>query len=665
MKYWAYIDNEILGPYEKEKLIQLPGFTPSILVCPQTPVGEKTEEWKEASNFPEIVALINIPSGQSLKESGEIKTAQPLPVHQPEANAGQSQPLPESLAASAETPAETSAAQHPKKISPLTSKPLTPVNLVGDDKPTQLEPPKTSEIHDSQIKKIAGTSFDPLTLSQIGRRFAEVKDEKPVSLPEDFSLSKPFLQKAPPREQAPSPESSPTDEPAPQISEEPHHAGTPEQGTTPEAAPQQIEQVYQPPKPEAQSFAPEQPPLTEQMPQSVPVEKKQEYVHTSPVPVGIDPMTLSQVNQKLQEVINSGILKQDFPEHIRFIVQKIGYIEESISIMQKSQFQKEIFDKISCLENSINEIKTKIAEKPVSATPQSFAATPPPTTFVTPVSVQPAPPKKEEVPQPASPEKKEEIHDEGIKAKTSSTGTVFKKLLNFVLTLVLILGILGVAAFILKQMDIFDVTNVIEIPFISKTQKTETPQETEPKLQAEFSQEAVNMVKEYLLKPGGDKLETIINKEANKLQTDINFGEWKTVKISDDIYNATISMPYNNGQSKLIYNFEVDFKNKVIKHLDEETKKLFELDKISQQPPQQRVTRQEQVQKPALEQPGKRRTNRTPRKQVQPSPQKQVQKKSEQKPTEEDEEYEYEYVEEDAAEGTEEEYMVPGIPKKR
>ena len=43
MKYWAYVNNEILGPFEKEKLLELPSFTPSLLICPQTPVGEKTE----------------------------------------------------------------------------------------------------------------------------------------------------------------------------------------------------------------------------------------------------------------------------------------------------------------------------------------------------------------------------------------------------------------------------------------------------------------------------------------------------------------------------------------------------------------------------------------------------------------------------------------------
>ncbi|MDT8287950.1 MAG: hypothetical protein RQ748_12645, partial [Elusimicrobiales bacterium] len=63
MKYWAYVRNEILGPFEKEKLLELPEFSPSLLICPQTPVGEKTEDWKEASGYQEIAALIGGPGG--------------------------------------------------------------------------------------------------------------------------------------------------------------------------------------------------------------------------------------------------------------------------------------------------------------------------------------------------------------------------------------------------------------------------------------------------------------------------------------------------------------------------------------------------------------------------------------------------------------------------
>lgn len=59
MKYWVYINNEIKGPFEKEELIKLEGFSNSTLICPQSGVDEDTKEWKEAVEFPEIAALIS------------------------------------------------------------------------------------------------------------------------------------------------------------------------------------------------------------------------------------------------------------------------------------------------------------------------------------------------------------------------------------------------------------------------------------------------------------------------------------------------------------------------------------------------------------------------------------------------------------------------------
>lgn len=66
MKYWAYINNEIKGPFEKEELLKIEGFNNSTLVCPQSPVEEETKEWKEASNFPELVIQNDaVPSSSS------------------------------------------------------------------------------------------------------------------------------------------------------------------------------------------------------------------------------------------------------------------------------------------------------------------------------------------------------------------------------------------------------------------------------------------------------------------------------------------------------------------------------------------------------------------------------------------------------------------------
>lgn len=65
MKYWAYINNEIKGPFEKEELLKIEGFNNSTLVCPQSPVEEETKEWKEASNFPELAIQSDAVSSSS------------------------------------------------------------------------------------------------------------------------------------------------------------------------------------------------------------------------------------------------------------------------------------------------------------------------------------------------------------------------------------------------------------------------------------------------------------------------------------------------------------------------------------------------------------------------------------------------------------------------
>lgn len=55
MKYWAYINNEVLGPFEKEKLREVPGFGLTSLICAE---GAQAEGWKEASTISEVRAAL-------------------------------------------------------------------------------------------------------------------------------------------------------------------------------------------------------------------------------------------------------------------------------------------------------------------------------------------------------------------------------------------------------------------------------------------------------------------------------------------------------------------------------------------------------------------------------------------------------------------------------
>lgn len=58
MKYWAYINDEVLGPFEPEKLRGLARFTSATLICPETAVGGQQAGWKEAAGFPEVMAAM-------------------------------------------------------------------------------------------------------------------------------------------------------------------------------------------------------------------------------------------------------------------------------------------------------------------------------------------------------------------------------------------------------------------------------------------------------------------------------------------------------------------------------------------------------------------------------------------------------------------------------
>ena len=59
MRYWAYIDKKVCGPFETEKLTELPAFNSSSLLCPDTPAGGQANDWKEASSYPEVLAVLN------------------------------------------------------------------------------------------------------------------------------------------------------------------------------------------------------------------------------------------------------------------------------------------------------------------------------------------------------------------------------------------------------------------------------------------------------------------------------------------------------------------------------------------------------------------------------------------------------------------------------
>ena len=122
MKYWAYTNNEVGGPFEKEQLAKLPGFTASSLICPETPAGGQTPDWKEAAAYPEVTAALASPG----------QTHAPAPVRTRPAES--ESPLAMTMRGTLIEPVVTEpAAGTPAAFS------LTPINAL---KPAAIEPPK-------------------------------------------------------------------------------------------------------------------------------------------------------------------------------------------------------------------------------------------------------------------------------------------------------------------------------------------------------------------------------------------------------------------------------------------------------------------------------------------------------------------------------------------
>lgn len=133
MRYWAYMNKEVLGPFEKEQLAKLPDFTASSLICPETPPAGQANTWKEASACPEVAAILAAPAPAPVKlrepaaESPLELTMRGSLISEPAAES------PLALTMRGSLIPEPAAAE-PPAVSPL--KPITVL------KPGVLEPPK-------------------------------------------------------------------------------------------------------------------------------------------------------------------------------------------------------------------------------------------------------------------------------------------------------------------------------------------------------------------------------------------------------------------------------------------------------------------------------------------------------------------------------------------
>ncbi|MCX5784691.1 MAG: hypothetical protein NTX59_03285 [Elusimicrobia bacterium] len=640
MKYWAYINNEILGPFEKEKLSELPNFGASSLICPQTPVGEKTEDWKEASTYPEVSAMLNFSASGALKsrspsaepagnfaaqltppptlrpegpaEAGQAPHFGPVGKSEGQAGGGVKSPsLPQSTpafgmtmrgslvpdplsTAPEEQPAvpgageiqrsdgrsisglpaqeESRAATAPEavKLKPLAASSFEP----AAPPPSSLENMNIEVSHFGALKsdgkiehpvtelaRNASASFDPLTLSQIGKRADAISAEEQAPPPAEIKNSEELFKNF---------------KPAADISF----------GAS----------VAEPPK-------------------EVPAAADQAGGETFP--------------SKTHTFDENTLTRQELNSQLEPLKQKLEQMGTVLASIDNSQFQRDLLGRLSLLESEISDIKISLS----SGTRQDGVSLAPGGNFAPAQENQTVtieknsdsvfgvgkPPAQENAKTEESKkeEKKPAIVDTG--RKKIRIGSFFGKLFRLITTLLLIAAIALVAVFVLKQQKIFDATKYIPfpIPFLTNhnantkmavqdaqtaqfpTGQDQAPQGAEgPNLStgteganlntdAEHTQgdtaqkqtsqakveavppEVIYFIRNYTLRPGGLTLENAIRQEAAKAGWDSEKLEWEgNFTGTEGYYQISAVVPSKNGKSQLAFTYKANVKRNDVKPLD-------------------------------------------------------------------------------------------------
>ncbi len=118
MKYWAYINNVVCGPYPKEKLAEIPSFSLASLLCPDAPGGAQADGWKAASAFPEVLSLFGTapapeqPAGPAQDRSRIMMTMRGTLIDEPIMEEPAAAPV-------VPQPSETPAVATPEKVKPV------------------------------------------------------------------------------------------------------------------------------------------------------------------------------------------------------------------------------------------------------------------------------------------------------------------------------------------------------------------------------------------------------------------------------------------------------------------------------------------------------------------------------------------------------------------
>lgn len=139
MKYWAYMNNKVCGPFEKEKLAELPSFSLTAMLCPDAPGGAQANDWKAASAYPEVLAMFGAAPAPELPRNPAVQspimmTMRGTLIEDPVAEepAAEPQPAPAEVRAEAASaaiagpPKDIPAAAGPGKIASLAGNAASP-----------------------------------------------------------------------------------------------------------------------------------------------------------------------------------------------------------------------------------------------------------------------------------------------------------------------------------------------------------------------------------------------------------------------------------------------------------------------------------------------------------------------------------------------------------
>jgi hypothetical protein len=600
MKYWAYVNNEVLGPYEKDEIKALPAYSPSLLICPQTPVGEKTEEWREVSSYPEFsestvidspviseqipdqieTGSLQIDHNFSMSNSGRLKSTR----------IGQLQPLDQiSPSSSGIHSIPTNKLERSGRIKISDTWNLSALEQQEATNPTQQA--ESTPVAESEA---AAPEAAQSPVQDAFKDLYNIGNDAPAAAPETNAAT-------------PSIEPSLTIEPMGGMADPAPVAKQPLG-----AMPMQNTQEFSlgDPKTPAPAVQPvfQQPAST-----AAPIIQPQQQTAF----LEAERAEIEGLKQQLNNISQNTVTKEDFTMSVDPIKMKLDQFDDMFASIRnnQNQQQEDLMSKLNSLENALSSLTSNMGHvqqnnfEPMPqqsmGTFESVSLTPADSMkgYENSASLTPADPseslKKEKK------KKKEVIQDSGAKAEsTNIIVRFFKWIFKLIITLILLIALLVAAAIGLKKYDVYNVSPILVslvnqyipqykntiVPMLLeendwKAGNTDTSkdgeQAGEPKaeevpgtdagamLTPEQEASALSAVKEFRKAENGPMLEEKL-KDIPGYKDEgwkVNPGE------SDGIYEATLSILEPEAKS---YSFVYNEAAKTVSGKDEESQKLID-----------------------------------------------------------------------------------------